>query len=300
MKPASFSRRRFLSATTAMLASASAPAVSRGRARDDAATLAGIEARAGGRVGVFALDTGTHREIAHRPDERFAMCSTFKWVLTAAVFARVDRGELSLEERLRFGPADLLVNAPVTSSHVAEGGLSVGVLAEASVKVSDNTAANLLLAKLGGPSGFTAFVRSAGDNVTRLDRNEIELNDNDPGDPRDTTTPRAMVGLMRQILCGDVLQPASRSLLLRWMRECETGRRRLRAGLPADWSVGDKTGSSKRGAVNDVAIASPPGRAPILIASYLSDSNAETARLEAAHADIGRLVGRQFASASLR
>lgn len=287
------SRRQFLRAGTAVLASASA--TSRLRANPETATLGEIEVRTGGRVGVFALDTGTGRELANRPDERFAMCSTFKWVLAAAVFTRVDGGEMSLQDRLPFGPSDLLPNAPVTSSHAAEGALPVGVLAEAAVKVSDNTAANLLLARLGGPAGLTAFIRSVGDEVTRLDRNEIELNDNVPGDPRDTTTPRAMVGLMRRILRGEVLLPGSRALLLRWMRECETGRRRLRAGLPPTWNAGDKTGGGKRGAVNDVAIASPQGRAPILIASYLSDSSLETSRLEAAHADIGRLVALRFA-----
>lgn len=256
--------------------------------------LAEIEARVGGRVGVFALDTGTGRQLAHRPDERFAMCSTFKWALAAAVLARVDRGQLSLDERVPYGSTDLLEYAPVTSEHVAEGAMTIDALAQASVTVSDNTAANLLLTKVGGPEGFTQFVRQQGDSVTRLDRNEEALNSNEPGDPRDTTSPRAMVGLMRKVLCADALLPASRERLLGWLRACETGKNRLRAGLPKDWTAGDKTGTGLRCAVNDIAIAWPPGRAPILIAAYMSDGEAGLERLQAAHEDVGKLIAQEF------
>ncbi len=156
--------------------------------------------------------------------------------------------------------------------------------------VSDNTAANLLLAKVGGPEGMTRFFRAQGDAVTRLDRNEPTMSTNDPGDIRDTTSPQAMVGLMRAVLCGDVLTRPSRDRLVDGMLACETGRKRLRAGLPAAWVVADKTGTGSNGACNDLAIATPPNRPPILIAAYLSDSDAEGDRLEAAHAAIARLV----------
>lgn len=257
-------------------------------------SLTEIEARVGGRVGVFAIDTSTGRQLTYRPDERFAMCSTFKWALAAAVLARVDRAELSLEDGVPYGPTDLLEYAPVTREHVAAGSMTVDALARAAVTVSDNTAANLLLAKIGGPTALTQFVRLQGDLVTRLDRDEPTLNDNDPGDPRDTTSPRAMVGLMRKVLCGDALSPAGRARLLGWLRACETGKDRLRAGLPPDWSVGDKTGTGTHGAVNDVAIAVPPRRAPVLIAAYLSDGTAGLPALVAAHGDVGRLVAREL------
>ncbi len=253
-----------------------------------------LEARVGGRVGVFAVDTGTGRQLSYRPDERFAMCSTFKWVLAATVLTRVDRAQLSLDECVSYGLADLLEYAPVTGEHLAEGCMTVDALARAAVTVSDNTAANLLLVKVGGPASLTQFVRSLGDQVTRLDRTEPALNNSDPGDPRDTTSPRAMVGLMRQILCGDALSPAGRERLLGWLQACTTGRARLRAGLPANWTVGDKTGSGPRGAVHDVAIAVPPERAPILIAAYMAEGDSERDVLEAAHADVGRLVAREF------
>ena len=287
-----WTRRRFLfaSAGTLVTACAQSPLI----AADAPGSLAAIEAKAGGRVGVFAFDTGSGRQLAHRPDERFPMCSTFKWVLAAAILSRVERGQLSLDERVSYDSTALLDNAPVTTKHIAEGSMTVGTLAQAAITVSDNTAANLLLAKLGGPAGFTGFVRSLGDSVTRLDRTEPALNSNDAGDPRDTTSPGAMVGLMRKVLCGDVLSTANRDRLLGWLRACETGKDRLRAGLPRDWIVGDKTGSGKRGAVNDIAIALPPGRGPILVASYLSDGNAGLPALTAAQADIGRLVAGSF------
>lgn len=253
-------------------------------------SLADIESRVGGRVGVFAIDTGTGRTLARRENERFAMCSTFKWVLAAAVLGMADRSEATLAERVPYGKADLLETAPVTTEHVAEGAMTVEALMQAVVTVSDNTAANLLLAKVGGPAGMTRFFRACGDRVTRLDRDEPNMSVNDPGDVRDTTSPQAMAGLMRTILCGDVLSRPSRDRLLAWMQACKTGRDRLRAGLPAAWVVGDKTGTGYNGACNDLAIATPPGRAPILIAAYLSDSDADGDKLEGAHAQIARLV----------
>ncbi|MBX3196582.1 MAG: class A beta-lactamase [Labilithrix sp.] len=292
-----WTRRQLLHGTLGALAAACAPARDERPAnvpRSGPRSLAEIEETVGGRVGVFALDTGTGRQLAHRPDERFAMCSTFKWVLAAAVLARVDRGELSLDDRVAYGSDDLLDHAPVTRARVTDGTMTVEALAQAAVTVSDNTAANLLLAKTGGPTGLTAFVRQHADTVTRLDRDEPTLNDNTPQDPRDTTSPRAMALLMRELLCGDALSAASRERLLGWMRTSDTGRDRLRAGLPAGWSAGDKTGTGQRGSVNDVAIAWPPGRAPVLVAAYLSDSDAALPSLAGAHAEIGRLVAQQL------
>ena len=259
-----------------------------------AGELAAIEASVGGRVGVFALDTGSGRTLAQRADERFAMCSTFKWVVVAAVLARVDRGELSLAQRIAYGPADLLDHAPVAREHVGEGAMTVETAARAAVTVSDNTAANLLLAQVGGPAGLTEFVRGAGDPVTRFDRTELTLNSNDPGDPRDTTSPRAMVGLMKAVLCGDVLKPASRKRLIDGLVACETGKKRLRAGLPGDWVVGDRTGTGENNACNDLAIAMPAGRAPILVAVYMSEGRDEDdgAIHEGGHARVARLVAK--------
>jgi beta-lactamase class A len=257
---------------------------------DGRRALADIERRIGGRIGVFAIDTGTGRTIEQRADERFAMCSTFKWLLAAAVLERVDCGELALQQMLAYTEADLLEYAPVTRAKLSQGALNVEELARAAVVVSDNTAANLLLAKTGGPPALTRFARALGDSVTRLDRIEPELNTNHPADPRDTTSPRAMAILMRRVLCGDALSSASRERLYGWLRACETGNDRLRSGLPHDWIVGHKTGSGARSAINDVAITWPPARPPILIAAYASDSQASVAQLAKAEADIAALV----------
>ncbi|HEY8088433.1 MAG TPA: class A beta-lactamase [Polyangiaceae bacterium] len=296
-------RRDLLLATTSLLVAACAsrtppPSAPAPEAQQDAnGELARIEAQVGGRVGVFALDTASGRSLAHRADDRFAMCSTFKWALAAAVFARIDRGEGALDQRIAFGPADLMEAAPVTTAHVGDGGLTVEALARAAVTVSDNTAANLLLAWIGGPGALTAFFRQLGDPVTRLDRNEPSLHSNDPGDVRDTTSPRAMVGLLNAALLGGALRTASRERLLALLRACETGKRRLRAGLPPGWVVGDKTGTGNF-AFNDVAIAIPPGRAPILMAAYMSGpggpDDEDGARHEAADVAIARLVARQL------
>jgi beta-lactamase class A len=256
--------------------------------------LTPIEQKTGGRLGVYALNVETGKVLEHRAEERFAMCSTFKWLLAAQLLTRVDAAELKLDERIKYGSADLLEYAPTAKEHLNDGSMTLEELARAAVTVSDNTATNLLLAKLGGPHSLTQFALSLADVVTRLDRNEPSLNTNEPNDPRDTTTPRAMVELMHQVLLGRVLAPASRERLLGWMRACETGKNRLRAGLPADWSVGDKTGTGENGACNDVALVLPASHGSILIACYISEAKAPLQILESAHADVAREVARSL------
>jgi len=170
----------------------------------------------------------------------------------------------------------------------------VGALCAGMIATSDNGAANLLLEKIGGPAAYTRYVREIGDTVTRLDRNEPSFNTNLPDDPRDTTTPNAMVKTMQHVLIGNALQPASREKLLDWMRKSETGANRLRAGLPAGWTEGDKTGTGSRGATIDNAIIWPPGGPPILAAAYLSGSDKPIKVLEAAHAEMGRMIAAAF------
>ena len=264
------------------------------RAAAPDAPFATIESIVGGRLGVAALDTASGARIAYRTDERFAMCSTFKWLLVAAVLARVDRGDIALARRIAFSAADLLSSAPVTRARLGEGGMPVADLCQAAVEVSDNTAANLLLGLIGGPAGLTADLRRWGDSVTRLDRIEPDLNSNQASDDRDTTTPAAMVRTMNAVLVGEVLSTDARALLIGWMKNCQTGRERLRAGLPADWTVGDKTGSGANGAFNDVAILWPPSRPPILVAVYLTDTKASPQALRDAYGAIGRIVATSF------
>jgi beta-lactamase class A len=256
--------------------------------------LGAIEAKVGGRLGVCAVDLGSGARLAHRADERFPMCSTFKAMAVAAALARVDAGDDHLDRFVRYTEADLLEYAPVTRAHVKEGGMAFGALCEAAVELSDNTAANLILASIGGPAGWTAFVRRLGDRVSRLDRNEPTLNTCIPGDPRDTTTPAAMVADLRQAVLGGALSPASRQRLQDWMVGCKTGLTQLRSGLPSDWRVGDKTGNDGRTTTNDIAVAWTP-TGPIVIACYVTEAGSVSVDARAAAiADVGRLVAETF------
>ena len=274
------------------------------RAQDQGHSLATLEAVAGGRLGVAALDTGSGRTLTHRGDERFGMCSTFKLALAAVILRECDRGRLSLEQRIDYGPADMVPYAPVTSVHLARGWMTVGALAEATQTTSDNVAANLLLGLLGGPQGFTARIREAGDAVTRLDRLEPAMNLVPAGELRDTTTPLAYTRTVAIFVAGDYLGTASQRLLVDWTIATRTGTRRLRAGLPADWRAGDKTGTGMAPGMpdkyNDVAIVFPPGHAPLVIAAYYESAQRAgeiRAEDEAVLASAARIVVEWLASA---
>ena len=249
----------------------------------------------GGRIGLAVYDTGTGRRYFDGAEARFAMCSTFKLPLAAAVLEAADRCKVDLKRPIRFGEADLLDYAPVVKANLAKGALPIETLLEAAVVMSDNSAANLVFGQIGGPRGLTKFIRDAGDAITRSDRDEPELNKVRGGDLRDTTTPQAMLWLMNRLLLGDVLSPASRGKLIGWMEASPTGKDRLRAGLPKSWRFGDKTGTSGDGYFNDIAIATPPGRKPILISCYLDAPALDTVKANAAHARIGELIGILFA-----
>lgn len=300
-----FSRRETLLGGLALAGCASAPRTERS---PDDPRFAAIEQRIGGRVGVAALNTANGAWLTRRANERFAMCSTFKWLLAAQMLQMGERDPSFLQQRVLFNENDLLDYAPVTRARIADtpmgrmGEMTVEELCEAIVVVSDNSAANLLLDGAMGPQGFTHFLRSNGDGVTRLDRLEPELNEVPPGDERDTTTPDAMARTMRRFLLGQIemgsppLNQGSREKLIGWMAASTTGRERLRAGLPADWRAGDKTGTwfGTTNAANDVAIAWPPGRDPIIIACYLSASTVEPAQRNAAHAEIARVIAEEW------
>jgi beta-lactamase class A len=271
-----------------------AAALAAGPALAAAVGFARLEHSVGGRLGVAALDTATGSRLGHRADERFPMCSSFKLLAASAVLHRVDEGREHLDRVIPYGPADLLNHAPTTEAHVREGGLPLGILCQAAVEQSDNTAANLILRQLGGPSAVTAFARDLGDLVTRLDRTEPTLNTAIPGDPRDTTSPTAIMADLQKLSLGEGLKPGSRERLNGWLVDCQTGLTRLRAGLPAGWRVGDKTGTGVNGTANDVAIAWAPG-GPILIACYLTEAaHATDAARDAVHAEVARTVVRQF------
>ncbi len=250
--------------------------------------FAAVEKAAKGRLGVAVLDTGTGRRLAYRGAERFPLLSTWKVMAAALILARVDQGTDSLDRRVTYSQSRVLAYAPVTRLHVAAG-MTVGELCAAALELSDNTAANLLLESCGGPKGLTAWLRSIGDGVTRLDRTEPMLNEARRGDPRDTTTPRAVADTLDKLLIGNTLSAASRRQLAAWMIACKTGAGRLRAGLPSGWRVGDKTGTNNTGA-NDIAIAWPPIRPPLIIASYLADTGVPPRQRDAALADVAKIA----------
>ena len=253
-----------------------------------------MEQETAGSIGVYALDTATGRELTHRADERFALASTFKPLLVAAVLAEADRGRLDLDGAVGIEGVQIQPYSPFIDKLGDAQQVSIAELCDAVITVGDNTAANMLLDLTGGPEGLTRFLRDNGDDVTRLDRYEIELNSNVRGDERDTTTPRAMAASISRFLFSDALSGDSRKRLQDWLVASTTGSTRLRAGLPDQWRVGDKTGTGSNGAVNNVAIAWPAGRQPLIIAVYMSWSELDAGTLSTYHAEIAALVAKHF------
>jgi len=218
------------------------------------------------------------------------MCSTFKFLAAAAILKRVDDGQEKLDRFIHYGAKDILEYAPVTKAHLNDGGMTLAALCAAAIEQSDNTAGNLLLDSIGGPAGLTNFARSIGDETTRLDRKEPELNSATPGDERDATSPAAMCANMERLVLGNVLSEPSRHQLEDWLQHNETGTLMIRAGVPKTWTVGDKTGRCGNGATNDAAIIRPPGRASLLVAVYAIGSTSSVDDGAAIVAEAARAV----------
>jgi beta-lactamase class A len=269
-----------------LLLAASTPAAT----NDFANRILSAEQRTGARIGVAAVDTASGKRLAYRSEERFPMCSTFKFLAAAAVLKRVDGGQQELDRFVSYDAKDILEYAPITKAHLKDGGMTLGALCAAAIEQSDNTAGNLLLDTIGGPTGLTNFARSIGDETTRLDRKEPELNSASPGDERDTTTPAAMCADMQRLLLGKLLSESSRQQLEDWLRQNETGSQMIRAGVPKTWTVGDKTGRCGNGATNDVAIIRPPASAPIMVAIYSMGSASSAEDRTAIVAEAARAV----------
>lgn len=249
--------------------------------------LAALERRFGARLGVYAVNTGTGATIAHRADERFAFCSTFKALAASAVLARNPMSHL--DTLVTYTEADLMKHSPVTSANVATG-MTIRDLCDAAIRHSDGTAGNLLVGDLGGPAELTAYTRALGDEVTRMDRLEPAITEAAPGDPRDTTSPRAYGSDFRQIVLGEALPADKRAFLVDLLRRNQTGGARIRAGLPKDWTVADKTGTGDYGTLNDFAVAWPPTGAPLLIGLMSSKDTRDAAYDQALLAEAARHV----------
>lgn len=291
-------RRTVLLGLSASLASPVAARVARVRAdRSAIEAIAQYEAASGGHIGVFARNLRNGKSFAWRADSRVVMCSTFKASLAGLVLSRIDRGQGTLSEVIRFGPADVPEDwyAPVARANLARGFLSVEEMCQASVEQSDNSCATILLDRVGGPAAVTAYWRSLGDRVSRLDDPEPILNRTPLGGVRNTTTPRAMAHVLQAMVLGENLSPASRGLLLAWLKGSQTGFNRLRAGLPKTWVVGDKTGNNGKDAAGDIALAWPRPDVPIVISAYTRGGTPTPEQFEAVFAGIGRHVAATLA-----
>jgi len=266
-RPATTSRRALLGAgavTAATFLTGSTPA----QASDDtgiSARLAALEEQHTARVGVFAHHLGTRKTVVHRADELFPMCSVFKTLAAAAVLRDLDRHGEVLYRVVHYTEADLVDGSDQTRAHLADG-MTVEQLADVAIRYSDNGAGNLLLRELGGPTAITRFARSLGDPVTRLDRWETELNSAEPDRITDTTSPRAIAGLYGRLVLGDALRRPDRDRLTTWLLNNTTSAARFRAGLPATWTIADKTGSGDYGTANDVGVAWTEAGDPVVLA----------------------------------
>ncbi len=234
--------------------------------------FAELESAIGGRVGVAGLNTGSGATVLHRASEQFPFCSTFKPLAVSAILTRSAAARGLLDQRIDYTKDDLVAYSPITSKHAGEG-MTMAAICAAALQYSDNTAANLIIRLLGGPDGVTAFARSIGDETFRLDRWETALNEATPGDARDTATPAAMLADLRHAALGDLLPAPEREQLVAWMRGCRTGLHRIRAAVPGDGIVADKTGSGDYGTANDIAVIWPPDKAPIVLAVYTTRAN---------------------------
>lgn len=283
-------RRIFSAALAAGLAGFATGAFAQDKDNTLAARAREIEAASGGRLGIAIHFTGSGRRFSHRGGERFPMCSTFKMPACAFVLGRVDQGKEQLERRIPISRADIIRHSPGVEARLGEGSMPLADLCEATMTLSDNAAANLILATYGGPAALTGYLRSIGDKVTRTDRSEPELNTAVPGDPRDTTTPDAMIATIQRLVLGTALSPASRDRLAGWMLANKTGETRLRAGLPSGWRAAEKTGTGANGTNNDAGVIWTPQGEPVVIAAYLTGAKVPQARQDATLAAVASLA----------
>lgn len=256
-----------------------------------------IEAAAGGTLGVSIRNTATGQTLDYKADQKFGLCSTFKLSLAALVLYQEQSGGVDTGKILRWSQGDLLSYSPFTTERLAQGA-TARELAQAAQSFSDNTAANVLLREYGGPEALTNFWRALGDTTSRLDRIEPSLNNVPVGEVRDTTTPAAMALTVQRILFGDALSQDNLALLGQWMVETTTGLSRVRAGLPENWVVGDKTGTSLwpgMGSVYaDIGFAATPAGAPMTFAAYYRAGRTHS-KVEAGAENVLRQVGQVLA-----
>jgi beta-lactamase class A len=288
-------RRAFLLSVAAVALTLAIPAraTKKQQANSAEALLANLEGASGARLGVYALNTANGSLVCHRADERFPVCSTFKVILVSAILKRSTQIADLMQRRIKYMKTDLARYSPISEKHVNDG-MTVTELCAAAIQYSDNTAANLLMQLLGGPSAVTAFARSIGNREFRLDRWETDLNAALPGDLRDTATPVSMAQSLQSLTLGDTLSVPHRKQLNEWLRGNTTGAKRIRAATSADWLIGDKTGSGDYGTANDIAVLWPLGRKPIVLAIYHTQKDADAKWQDEVIAAAARIVLNAF------
>lgn len=252
-----------------------------------------LETTSSGRIGIFAINTANNNILEYRADERFPLCSTSKLITVAAILKLSMKNQNLLQKKIFYDKHTLIAHSPITAQHVATG-MTIAELAAAAITESDNTAANLLMQQLGGPHAITLFARSIGNNSFRLDRWEPELNTAIPGDLRDTATPSSMAQSIKQLVLGKVLAPQQRTQLKTWLIETKTGDARIRAAVPKNYIVADKTGSGAYGTTNDVAIIWPPHAKPIIMAIYFTQKKQTAVSQDAVVAAAARIALANF------
>lgn len=269
-----------------------AASVAFGQAESLTDVIRAIEGKLDARIGVAVNILASDMSWEYRSDERFPLSSTFKPIACAALLHRVDAGQDNLERKVYYAEEELVTYSPVTQNRWRPAGMTLSELCEATITVSDNTAGNLILEAIGGPAAVTGFARVAGDELTRLDRWETALNEAMPGDVRDSTTPAAMAYLLETLLFGDLLTVDSRNRLKDWLEGNKVGDALLRAGIPRDWEIGDKTGAGGYGSRSVAAVMWPPNGDPVIATVYITETDSSFDERNAAIADIGRAIAK--------
>lgn len=254
------------------------------------ATVQGEESALGARIGMAVFDANTRTTWQYRGDEQFPLNSTHKTFSCAALLSKVDDKSLSINQSVAISKDMLIAYSPITEKSLSPQTITLGEICRAAVSYSDNTAANIVFDAIGGEAGFNTYMQSIGDKQTRLDRKEPELNESTPGDVRDTTTPNAIVNSLRKILLGDVLSVSSRSKLTQWMLDDQVAGALLRASLPPDWKIADKTGAGGYGSRSIVAVIWPPKKQPLVVGIYITQTKASLQASNQAIARIGEVL----------
>lgn len=246
-----------------------------------------------GRIGVFALNTKNKRTFHYRATEPFPLASTAKLMVVAAVLKKGSENNSWLNQTVHYTKQTLITYSPITKQHI-DSGMTIRDLCQAAIIVSDNTAMNLLIKQLGGINAVNQFAHSIGNKSFRLDRLEPNLNSAIPGDLRDTSTPSDMAYSLQTLLLSNELKAEQQKQLVNWLINNKTGDEKIRAGVPKDWIVGDKTGAGDYGTTNDIAIIWPPNQEPIILAIYFTQSEKSNSNSDHIIAEASKIVANEI------